>query len=172
MSFWQKTMLWLGLGPDEMYEGMSDGVQPRKWPNEQNQGETTTSKSAKTPIKARLIETFTEEEPSRTESTGTVRPLRAARSAKPKTEEPKSFNEVTAFADQYTSGNAVLIRLEGVEHAVARRIIDFASGLCYSEKGEMERMGNQEYLLIPKDVTVDPETREKIKTELKHISQE
>ena len=42
MSFWQKTMLWLGLGPDEMYEGMSDGVQPRKWPNEQNQGETTT----------------------------------------------------------------------------------------------------------------------------------
>ena len=109
MSFWQKTMLWLGLGPDEMYEGMSDGVQPRKWPNEQNQGETITSKSAKTPIKARLIETFTEEEPSRTESTGTVRPLRAARSAKPKTEEPKSFNEVTAFADQYTSGNACLL---------------------------------------------------------------
>jgi cell division inhibitor SepF len=119
-----------------------------------------------------LLETFTEEEPSRTESTGTVRPLRAARSAKPKTEEPKSFNEVIAFADQYTSGNAVLIRLEGVEHAVARRIIDFASGLCYSEKGEMERMGNQEYLLVPKDVTVDPETREKIKAELKHISQE
>ena len=172
MSFWQKTMLWLGLGPDEMYEGMSDGVQPRKWPNEQNQGEITTSKSAKTPIKARLLETSAGEEPSGTESTGTVRPLRAARSAKPKTEEPKSFNEVTAFADQYTSGNAVLIRLEGVEHAVARRIIDFASGLCYSEKGEMERMGNQEYLLVPKDVTVDPETREKIKTELKHISQE
>ena len=77
-----------------------------------------------------------------------------------------------AFADQYTSGNAVLIRLEGVEHAIARRIIDFASGLCYSEKGEMERMGNQEYLLIPKDVNVDPETREKIKDELKRISQE
>ena len=91
MSFWQKTMLWLGLGPDEMYEGMSDGVQPRKWLNEQNQGETTTSKSAKTPIKARLIETFTEEEPSRTESTGTVRPLRAARSAKPRPRSPKAL---------------------------------------------------------------------------------
>ena len=121
---------------------------------------------------ARLKENLTEEKSSAMESTGTVRPLRAARATKPKTEEPKSFNEVTAFADQYKSGNAVLIRLEGVEHAVARRIIDFASGLCYSEKGEMERMGNQEYLLVPKDVTVDPETREKIKTELKHISQE
>ncbi len=66
---------------------------------------------------------------------------------------------------------AVLLKLGGVEHAVARRIIDFASGLCYSEKGEIKRMGNQDYLLIPKDVTVDPETREKIIEELKTTSQ-
>ena len=56
MSFWQKTMLWLGLGPDEMYEGMSDGVQPRKWPNEHNESEISNPKSSKNPIKARLIE--------------------------------------------------------------------------------------------------------------------
>ena len=61
MSFWQKTMLWLGLGPDEMYEGMSDGVHSRKWPNEQNESEISTPKSSKTPIKARLIENFTEQ---------------------------------------------------------------------------------------------------------------
>ena len=169
MSFWQKTMLWLGLGPDEMYEGMSDGVQPRSWPPEQDNKEVDHPKSNRTPIKARLKD-FTEEKSSAMESTGTVRPLRAARATKPKTEEPKSFNEVTSFADRYTSGNAVLVKLGGVEHAVARRIIDFASGLCYAEKGEMERMGNQEYLLIPKDVTVDQETREKIKEELKSTS--
>ncbi|MBT69754.1 MAG: hypothetical protein CL432_06365 [Acidimicrobiaceae bacterium] len=171
MSFWQKTMLWLGLGPDEMYEGMSDGVRPRSWPPEENSEEIAPSKSTRTPIKARLKENFTEQKPLLVESTGTVRPLRAARTTKPKTEEPKSFNEVTAFADRYISGNAVLVKLGGVEHAVARRIIDFASGLCYAEKGEMERMGNQEYLLIPKDATVDPETREKLKEELKNMSQ-
>tara|TARA_B100000586_G_C20115031_1_gene432603 strand:+ start:4290 stop:4808 length:519 start_codon:yes stop_codon:yes gene_type:complete len=171
MSFWQKTMLWLGLGPDEMYEGMSDGVQPHRWPPEQNSKEVAHSKSSKTPIRARLKENLTQENSSVTESTGTVRPLRAARSAKPKTEEPKSFNEVTTFADRYTSGNAVLLKLGGVEHAVARRIIDFASGLCYAEKGEIKRMGNQDYLLIPRDVTVDPETREKIIEELKNTSQ-
>ena len=38
-------------------------------------------------------------------------------------------------------------------------------------KGEIKRMGNQDYLLIPKDVTVDPETREKIIEELKTTSQ-
>ena len=170
MSFWQKTMLWLGLGPDEMYEGMSDGVQPRNWPSEQNREEDISSKPSKNPIKARLTESFTEQRASGVESTGTVRPLRAARSTKPKTEEPKSFNEVTIFADRYTSGNAVLLKLGGVEHAVARRLIDFASGLCYAEKGEIKRMGNQDYLLIPKDVTVDPETREKIIEELKNNS--
>ena len=172
MSFWQKTMLWLGLGPDEMYEGMSDGVQPRNWPREQDSEEDVSSKSSKNPIKARLTESFAEQRVSGAEPTGTVRPLRPARSAKPKTEEPKSFNEVTAFADRYTSGHAVLVKLGGVDHAVARRIIDFASGLCYAEKGEMERMGNQEYLLIPKDVNVDPETRQKIKEELKNTLQE
>ncbi len=171
MSFWQKTMLWLGLGPDEMYEGMSDGVQPRAWPPEQDKKEVDSPKPDRTPIRARLKENFAEEKSSGMESTGTVRPLRPARSTKPKVEEPKSFNEVTIFADRYTSGHAVLLKLGGVEHAVARRIIDFASGLCYSEKGEIKRMGNQDYLLIPKDVTVDPETREKIIEELKTTSQ-
>jgi len=170
MSFWQKTMLWLGLGPDEMYEEMSDGVRPRSWPPKQNSEETVPSKSSRTPIKARLKENLIEKTASAVESTGTVRPLRAARSTRPKTEEPKSFNEVIIFADRYTSGNAVLLKLGGVEHAVARRIIDFASGLCYAEKGEIKRMGNQEYLLIPKDATVDPETREKIIEELKSTS--
>jgi len=170
MSFWQKTMLWLGLGPDEMYEEMSDGVRPRSWPPAQNSEETVPSKPSRTLIKARLKENLTEKTASAVESTGTVRPLRAARSTRPKTEEPKSFNEVIIFADRYTSGNAVLLKLGGVEHAVARRIIDFASGLCYAEKGEIKRMGNQEYLLIPKDVTVDPETREKIIEELKSTS--
>ena len=163
-------MLWLGLGPDEMYEEMSDGVRPRSWPPEQNSEETVPSKPSRTPIKARLKENLTQKTASAVESTGTVRPLRAARSTRPKTEEPKSFNEVIIFADRYTSGNAVLLKLGGVEHAVARRIIDFASGLCYAEKGEIKRMGNQEYLLIPKDVTVDPETREKIIEELKSTS--
>ena len=165
-------MLWLGLGPDEMYEEMSDGVQPRAWPPEQNKEETAPSKPSRAPIKARFKENLTAVKPSAMESTGTVRPLRAARSTKPKIEEPKSFNEVTIFADSYISGNAVLVKLGGVEHAVARRIIDFASGLCYVEKGEIKRMGNQEYLLIPKDVTVDPETREKLKEELKNTSQD
>ena len=172
MSFWQKTMLWLGLGPDEMYEGMSDGVRPRSWPPEQNREDTAPSKPIRTPIKPKIKELLTEEKSSTIEPTGTVRPLRPARSTNPKTEEPKSFNEVTAFADRYTSGNAVLLKLGGVEHAVARRIIDFASGLCYAEKGVIKRMGNQEYLLIPKDVTVDQETREKIKEELKGTAQE
>jgi len=165
-------MLWLGLGPDEMYEGMSDGVEPRSWPPKQNSEETPSIKPSRTPIKARVKENLTEGESSKIEPTGTVRPLRPARSTKPKTEEPKSFNDVTTFGDRYTSGNAVLVKLGGVEHAVARRIIDFASGLCYAEKGEIKRMGNQEYLLIPKDATVDPETREKIKEELKSTTQE
>lgn len=169
MSFWQKAMLWLGLGPDEMYEGETDVNHARTWPNQQEDSNIEASTPA-SKIKARVGGGLSESQSA--ETTGTVRKLRAARATTPKTIEPKSFNDVIDFADRYVSGDAVLVKLKGVDHPTARRIIDFASGLCYAEKGAMERMGSQEYLLIPKDVTVDSETRERIKEEINHDPQD
>ena len=157
-------MLWLGLAPDELYDGL-ESPGPERWPY-LNDLDEIPPEPRKSPIRAKGITNSTEMQQN-TETTGTVRPLRAAKSTKPKTEEPKSFNDVTGFADRYSSGNAVLVRLGGVEHGIARRIIDFASGLCYIEKGTMQRIGNQEYLLIPKDLTVSKEMIEQIKEEIK-----
>ncbi len=169
MSFWQKTMLWLGLGPDEMYEGLADVNHTRTWPDQQVERKTEVSTPG-SKIKAKVGAVVSDRQS--VETTGTVRKLRPARATTPKTVEPKAFNDVTNFADSYVSGDAVLVKLKGVDHPTARRIIDFASGLCYAEKGVMQRMGSQEYLLIPKDVTVDSETREKIKEEINYDPQD
>ena len=51
---------------------------------------------------------------------------------------------------------------QGVDAKVARRIIDFASGLCYGKEGQMERITSQVYLLTPSDVEVSAEDRRRL----------
>jgi cell division inhibitor SepF len=40
--------------------------------------------------------------------------------------------------------------------------VDFASGLCYGLRGQMERVSNQVYLLTPSDVQVSDEDRRRL----------
>jgi cell division inhibitor SepF len=41
------------------------------------------------------------------------------------------------------------MNLEGTDREVARRLIDFASGLCYGLDGSMEKVATGVYLLKP-----------------------
>ena len=46
-------------------------------------------------------------------------------------------------------GQPVIINLEGTGREVSRRLIDFASGLCYGLNGSMEKVATGVYLLKP-----------------------
>jgi cell division inhibitor SepF len=41
------------------------------------------------------------------------------------------------------------VNLEGADREMARRVIDFASGMCYALSGTMEKVGSGVYLLKP-----------------------
>jgi cell division inhibitor SepF len=90
-----------------------------------------------------------------------VRPLPSAAS-KPFVVGPASFNDAQDVADKFKVNVPVILNLQGVERDLARRIIDFASGLCYGLGGQMERVANQIYLLTPSDVEVSPEERRRL----------
>ncbi len=72
---------------------------------------------------------------------------------------PGSFNDVQEMADRFKAGQPVIVNLQGVESDLSRRIIDFASGVCYGVGGEMEKVANQVYLLTPTNVEVSAEDR-------------
>lgn len=74
--------------------------------------------------------------------------------AKPHAMSPTSFNEAQAIGDRFKSGQPVIVNLQGVERDLRRRLVDFASGLCYALGGKMDRVANQVYLLTPADVEV------------------
>jgi cell division inhibitor SepF len=91
-----------------------------------------------------------------------VRPIVTQPNPKPYAMSPVSFNEAQEVADKFMAGVPVIVNLQGVERELSRRLVDFASGLCYGLRGQMERVTNQVYLLTPSDVQVSDEDRRRL----------
>lgn len=70
-------------------------------------------------------------------------------SADPHTIRPRRFDSAQEIADKFKDGQPVIMNLEGTERDVSRRLIDFASGLCYGLNGTMEKVATGVYLLKP-----------------------
>ena len=62
---------------------------------------------------------------------------------------PRRFDQAQELADKFKDGQSVILNLEAAERDVARRLIDFASGVCYSLDGSMEKVATGVYLLKP-----------------------
>lgn len=70
-------------------------------------------------------------------------------SMEPHTVRPRRFDQAQEVADKFKDGQPVIMNIEGTERDVARRLIDFASGICYALDGSMEKVATGVYLLKP-----------------------
>lgn len=82
--------------------------------------------------------------------------------AKPRLHIPSSFDDASRIADDFRAGAPVVMNLGKVEKPIARRLVDFASGVCYALTGGMERVAPNVYLLTPSGVDVSPEDRRRM----------
>ncbi|MGA0893593.1 MAG: cell division protein SepF [Ilumatobacteraceae bacterium] len=67
----------------------------------------------------------------------------------PHTVSPRRFDSAQEIADRFKQGYPVIMNLEAADREVSRRLIDFASGLCYGLGGTMEKVATGVYLLKP-----------------------
>jgi cell division inhibitor SepF len=67
----------------------------------------------------------------------------------PHTVSPRRFDSAQEIADRFKQGYSVIMNLEAADREVSRRLIDFASGLCYGLGGTMEKVATGVYLLKP-----------------------
>lgn len=72
---------------------------------------------------------------------------------------PQSFGDAKTLADEFKAEVPVIMNLQGTERDLSRRLIDFASGICYALEGSMEKIAPQIFLLTPPTVTVSEEDR-------------
>ncbi len=82
--------------------------------------------------------------------------------SKPRALAPQSFGDAKTMADELRKSVPVIMNLRGLDRDLARRLIDFASGSCYSLGGKMEKLAPQVFLLIPKAVEVSDDDRRRI----------
>ena len=75
---------------------------------------------------------------------------------------PKSFNDAQQIADQFKKDVPVIINLQGTDTDLAKRLIDFASGLTYALEGGMQRIADKVFLLTPRNVEVSAEERARL----------
>jgi cell division inhibitor SepF len=183
-TMWRRAMTYLGLGPDEEYEDYDD-LEPAREPVADRPARATT-RTAMPPRRP----PEPEPEPSDVAFVGSVRRLEAqpldpspgigavtpagqkrapvvraipsSMSAKPHVVSPSSFNEAQEVADKYKGNVPVIMNLQDVDRDLSRRLIDFASGLCYGVGGSMEKVAHQVYLLTPSNVEVSPEERRRL----------
>ena len=165
-TMWKRAMLYLGLGPDEEYE--DDDVQEAQSPR---YGTGTPAEAANGAVRPMPGERQAAEPASATEATrpvptarpsGVVRPIAPPPSSKPHAIAPVSFNDAQEVADRFMASTPVIMNLEGVDKDLSRRLVDFASGLCYGTRGQMEKVTTSVYLLTPSDAEVSAEDRRKL----------
>ncbi len=82
---------------------------------------------------------------------------------KPKTIVPETFSDAKLVADEFKLNVPVVLNLQGSDRELARRLIDFTSGLCYALDGSMEKIASQVFLVTPDGIAIDDEDRDKIK---------
>ena len=62
---------------------------------------------------------------------------------------PHSFDDVQVVADHLIAGRSVIMNLQEVDAQLSRRIIDFASGVCYGLGGLVEKVASKIYRITP-----------------------
>jgi cell division inhibitor SepF len=191
MPMWKKAMTYLGLGDDEDYidyevepetsaNRAPTGRPPReparppvapprqqvREPREESSDVQVRGGGTVRPLgpDPRTSETGVGAVTSRGGPTrgAVVRPLPIPVTAKPHVVQPSSFNAAQEVADTFKGNAPVIMNLQEVDKELSRRLIDFASGLCYGLGGAMERVANSVYLLTPADVEVSAEDKRRL----------
>lgn len=171
MSMWKRAMDYLGLGDDDAYDDYDVEPEPHRASRpphgpERGRGAADDSEHRVAPV--RSMPSGRDDSvprrfplPAGDDSGVQPRPLTAARQGsavravpatapgEPSTVRPRRFDQAQEVADKFKQGQPVIMNLEGADREVSRRLIDFASGLCYGLNGSMEKVATGVYLLKP-----------------------
>lgn len=67
---------------------------------------------------------------------------------------PEQFSEAPSIADNLKAKRTVVLNLESTNRDIARRLLDFLSGVAYADEGSIKRVANSTYIITPYNVDV------------------
>ena len=67
---------------------------------------------------------------------------------------PERFENASEIADQLKDKRTVVLNLESTNKDVARRLIDFLSGVAYAGEGKIKKVAANTYIITPYSVEI------------------
>ena len=67
---------------------------------------------------------------------------------------PDRFENAAEIADHLKEKRTVVLNLEQTNKEVARRLVDFLSGVAYANEGKIKRVANSTYIITPYNVDI------------------
>lgn len=141
-GIWRKTLVYLGLAEEdedlEDYSYDDAEEEPRR---------SSRRRPAEAPSPPRRNEAVVRAIPA------------AAPTARFHLVQPGAFNDAQEVGDKFREGYSVIMNLQSVDVGLARRLVDFASGLAYGLGGSMQPVAESVFLITPAGVQVSAEER-------------
>ncbi|UDY22481.1 cell division protein SepF [Nocardioides sp. Kera G14] len=78
------------------------------------------------------------------------------------TVQPRTYNDARTIGENYRDGVPVIMNLNEMDDSDAKRLVDFAAGLIFATRGDIERVTSKVFLLSPPNVTVAAEAKARI----------
>ncbi len=167
---WHRTLVYFGLAEDDDYEDETEPYnEPEAELQESYRDRSSVRKLAPRRRRDEFDDIFADDATSERRTTS-LRPVggRAGNGRSGSGDvrvhvvAPKSFNDVQDVADKFKDAIPVIINLQGTDTDLAKRLIDFSSGLTYALDGGMQRIADKVFLLTPRNVEVSAEERARL----------
>ena len=158
---WHRALVYFGLAEDPDYH------EPGLYEPETGTHATTQydAPAPRTPTVTRLgdrrrsqdeiDDIFADDEPA--PRGRTLRPVNGGADVRVHLVNPHSFNDAQEVADRFKQGVPVILNLQTTDAELAKRLIDFASGLTYALDGGMQKVADKTFMLTPRNVEVSAE---------------
>jgi cell division inhibitor SepF len=170
---WHRTLVYFGLAEDEAYEE-EEHLEPYREREREPEAEIQDSYRERPNVRrlsARRrrdeIDDIFADDAAAERRTSSLRPVggggrgngRGGGDVRVHFVAPKSFNDVQDVGDKFKDSIPVILNLQSTDTDLAKRLIDFSSGLTYALDGGMQRIADKVFLLTPHNVEVSAEER-------------
>jgi cell division inhibitor SepF len=164
---WHRALVYFGLAEDPEY-GEHDVYEPDTAPHGQvyessaPRAATVSRISERRRSRDEIDDIFAEDEPA--PRSRVLRPVGNGGGAEVQVHlvTPASFNDAQEVADRFKHSVPVILNLQTTDGELAKRLIDFASGLTYALDGGMQKIAEKTFLLTPRNVEVSAEEKARL----------
>ncbi len=162
---WHRALVYFGLAEDPDYVDRDPyepetGSHPELYDSPPPRQASVSRIGERRRTRDEIDDIFADDEPG-----GRTRPLRSVGNGgdvRVHLVTPLSFNQAQEVADRFKQGVPVILNLQTTEGELAKRLIDFASGLTYALDGGMQKVAEKTFLLTPRNVEVSAEEQARL----------